>query len=236
MHPLPRRSDGPIGFAHRGARSERPENTLEAFARALELGANGLESDAWITADGQVVLDHDGVAGRPWRRRPIAALSRAALPSHIPSLAELYDTVGTDFELSLDVKDPAALQPIVGVANRAEATARLWLCHGDPGLLAAWRPVAGGARLVESTSVGRASDGFETRVRDCREAGVDAVNLHRRQWSPERVDSVHRAGLWALAWDAQRRADITVLLDWGVDGVFSDHVDVLMAEIERRSR
>ncbi len=58
-------TDGPIGFAHRGARSERPENTLEAFRRALELGATGLESDAWITADGEVVLDHDGVPGRP---------------------------------------------------------------------------------------------------------------------------------------------------------------------------
>jgi len=38
-----------------------PENTLGAFTLALRLGANGLESDAWTTADGHVVLDHDGV-------------------------------------------------------------------------------------------------------------------------------------------------------------------------------
>lgn len=234
MHPPPPRPDGPIGFAHRGARSERPENTLEAFRRALELGANGLESDAWITADGQVVLDHDGVSGRPWSRRPIAAVPRAALPAHIPSLTELYDTVGTDFELSLDVKDPAALQPIITVANQAAAAGRLWLCHGDPGLLTGWRPVAGEARLVESTSLGQSGDGIETRFWAWRQAGLDAVNLHRRQWTAARVDAVHRAGLWALAWDAQRRAHITELLDWGVDGVFSDHVDVLMAAIEGR--
>jgi glycerophosphoryl diester phosphodiesterase len=234
VHPPPPLRDGPIGFAHRGARSERPENTLEAFGRALELGANGLESDAWITADGQVVLDHDGVWGRPWSRRPISAVPRAALPSHIPSLAELYDTFGTDFELSLDVKDPAALQPIITVANQVAATGRLWLCHGDPGLLAGWRPIVHEARLVESTSLDRIGDDFEAELRAWRQAGLDAVNLHRRQWTAERVDAVHGAGLWALAWDAQRRAHITTLLNWGVDAVFSDHVDVLMAAIERR--
>lgn len=49
-----------IGFAHRGARAYAPENTLEAFALALKLGADGLESDVWLTADGVPVLDHDG--------------------------------------------------------------------------------------------------------------------------------------------------------------------------------
>ena len=60
----------PVGFAHRGARAHAPENTLEAFALALRLGATGLETDAWLTADGQVVLDHDGVVkvGRRKRR------------------------------------------------------------------------------------------------------------------------------------------------------------------------
>ena len=51
-------------FAHRGARAHAPENTIEAFALALRLGATGLESDVWLTADGEAVLDHDGSVGR----------------------------------------------------------------------------------------------------------------------------------------------------------------------------
>jgi glycerophosphoryl diester phosphodiesterase len=46
-------------YAHRGASAELPENTLPAFVRALEVGADILETDAHVTRDGEVVLSHD---------------------------------------------------------------------------------------------------------------------------------------------------------------------------------
>src|SRR5919108_3328270 len=96
---LPALTVPPIAFAHRGARAHAPENTIEAFKLALRLGATGLESDVWLTADGEAVLDHDGLVGGPigrWvRRRPIASLTRARLPDHIPTLPDLYATCRT---------------------------------------------------------------------------------------------------------------------------------------------
>ena len=129
---LPSMERPPIGFAHRGARADAPENTLEAFRLARRLGAMALESDVWLTSDGVPVLDHDGVVGKV-RRRPIASVPRAELPDHIPSLAELYDEVGTDVDLSLDIKDAAAFDATVAVAAAAGqgALPRLWLCHPD---------------------------------------------------------------------------------------------------------
>src|SRR5262249_4932108 len=53
-----------ITFAHRGARIEEPENTIAAFRRALERGASGLETDVWLSSDGEVVCAHDPVVGR----------------------------------------------------------------------------------------------------------------------------------------------------------------------------
>ena len=93
---LPSRLDPPITFAHRGARAHAPENTLEAFDLALRLGASGLESDVWLTADGVAVLDHDGVVKKGLRKRPISEFERAALPDHIPTLLDLLQTCGTD--------------------------------------------------------------------------------------------------------------------------------------------
>ena len=83
---LPSLLDPPITFAHRGARAHAPENTLEAFELALRLGASGLESDVWLTADGVAVLDHDGVVKKGLRKRPISEFERAELPEHIPTL------------------------------------------------------------------------------------------------------------------------------------------------------
>ena len=54
----------PLLYAHRGASHERPENTLPAFRRALELGADALETDCHMTADGTIVVSHDATGGR----------------------------------------------------------------------------------------------------------------------------------------------------------------------------
>jgi glycerophosphoryl diester phosphodiesterase len=224
----------PIGFAHRGARSERRENTIEAFRCALERGATGLESDAWITSDGVVVLDHDGVTGPIWRRRAISSQPRSALPAHIPSLEELYDACGHDFELSLDIKDPAALAATMRAAGAGRAADRLWLCHHDWRLMAGWKPLTEDARLVESTNLTWMPEGLAARARALRDAGIDAVNLHRAQWDAAVLAEVHAAGLLGFAWDAQSDADISRLLDLGVDGLYSDHVGRLMGAIRAR--
>jgi glycerophosphoryl diester phosphodiesterase len=231
--PGPRGEFGaPIGFAHRGARSERRENTIDAFARALELGANGLESDAWVTTDGTVVLDHDGVVGPIWRRRAISVQIRSGLPGHIPSLQELYDRCGVDFELSLDLKDLAALEPIIAVAAAAGAVEHLWLCYHDWRRTTAERSaLTPGAHLVESTSLSRIPEGLPVRARTLSEAGIAAVNLHRREWNPDRVAAVHQVGLRAFGWDAQSSRQICHLLELGLDGVYSDHVDRMVAAL-----
>jgi len=109
---LPSLLSEPILFAHRGASAYAPENTLDAFSLALKLGANGLESDIWVTRDGVLVLDHDGVVKSRLRSKPIAEMDRSALPSHIPSLEQLLQHCGTQYQLSLDVKDPVVFETI----------------------------------------------------------------------------------------------------------------------------
>lgn len=231
---MPNPESAPIGFAHRGARAERRENTLEAFERALELGATGLESDAWITADGVVVLDHDGVTGPRWHRRALSTQSRGDLPGHIPGLSELYERCGSAYELSLDVKDPAALHAIVAAADAVGATSRLWLCYHDWRPMAAWGSHVGGANLVESTRLGWMRDGLGPEAAALRDAGIGAINLHRSEWDEVNVAEVQKAGLKAFAWDAQAVADIARLVDLAVDGIYSDHVARLMATIAGR--
>lgn len=224
----------PITFAHRGARAHAPENTLEAFALALRLGATGLESDVWITADGVPVLDHDGVVGRV-RRRPIASVDRADLPDHIPALADLFATLGTGYELSLDVKDPAAAIPTVEVALAADPTVaeRLWLCDDDLDRLVSYRAASAEVRLVMSTRLARLKQGPERLAAQLRERSVDAVNLHHSDWSGGLTTLFHRFGRFAFGWDAQFDRVLDGLLRMGIDAVYSDHVDRMTDALAR---
>ena len=214
-----------ILFAHRGARAHAPENTVEAFQLALRLGATGIESDVWRTEDGRVVLDHDGVVGSILRRRGVGEVQRDELPAHIPELSDLYRECGTAFALSLDVKDPAAFAGVLEAARAARAAVSLWLCHPDLEQLVEWKQRCSPARLVHSTRVTTLERGTEHHASQLRELGVDAVNLHHSEWSAGTVAMYHRFGRYCFGWDAQQPRIITALLNMGVDGIYSDHVD-----------
>lgn len=224
----------PIGFAHRGARAHAQENTLKAFDLALRLGATGLESDVWITVDGHPVLDHDGVLGRRPRRRRIADMKRSELPEHIPTLAEFYDRVGTNHPFSLDMKDVAAFDAVIGTARNAggDAEDNLWLCHWVLGQLRDWREHTS-AKLVDSTRLSKIKEGAERRANEQRNLGIDAVNLRVNDWNGGLVALFHRYDRVAFGWDAQHHRQIASLIDAGIDGVFSDHVDRLTETINQ---
>ncbi len=229
----------PLIFAHRGASADAPENTLEAFRLAVKLGATGLETDAWLSADGAAVLDHDGTVRTGLRRRPIAQLRAADLPPTVPTLVQLYEAVGCDLELSVDVKDPAAAAAVIAAARQAggeEAVGRLWLCSSDWHLAASWRQLSPAVRLVDSTRLRKVREGVEKRASLLAAAGVNALNMHHSDWSPGLTTLVHRFGLHAFAWDCQFDRVVAKMLVVGVDGVYSDHVEEMAAAVAAWTR
>ena len=227
---LPSLLERPIAFAHRGARAHARENTIDAFELALRLGANGLESDVWLTADGIPVLDHDGVVRVQRRKRSIRELRREQLPSHIPTLDELFERCGTGYDLSLDLKDDSVGPSVLGVVRDAapDFAPRLWLCHPRYEELIVLRPLDCNVKLVDSTRLQRISEGPERRAAILAERGIDGINLHHSDWNGGLVTLFHRFNRTAFGWDMQHEHILRPALRMGLDGVFSDHVDVMV--------
>lgn len=224
----------PIAFAHRGARAHAQENTIEAFSLALEMGAPGLESDVWITADGIVVLDHDGVVGGFPRRKGIASVNRSALPPHIPTLAELFGRCGTDFELSLDIKDPNAAAATVAELDRlsfdlgVDVAGRTWLCTPDWQQAAEWREQWPQVRIVDSTRLNRLEGGPERHAARLADAGIDAINMRQPDWTGGLTTLFHRFDVLCFGWDVQQPRRLREMFNLGIDALYSDHVDRMM--------
>ena len=234
---LPSLLSEPILFAHRGASAYAPENTLDAFSLALKLGASGLESDIWATRDGVLVLDHDGVVKSRLRSKPIAEMDRSALPSHIPSLEQLLQHCGTQYQLSLDVKDPVVFETIERiVANIDESMLdRLWLCHPSFDLLINKRTSTQKCKLVDSTRLAKIKEGPERRAATLAANGIEAFNMHYSDWNGGLVALFHRFNIVSFGWDMQHEAVIENGIRMGLDGVFSDWPDRMVEVINQQS-
>lgn len=210
-----------------------PENTMESFSLALEMGATGIESDVWVTKDQVAVLVHDGKVGPFLRRQPIAELTCAELPEEIPTLADLIDLVGPAYPISLDLKDPDSFDAVVRAAREAGSTAEqnLWLCHPDLDIVTSWRPRTE-AKLVNSVKLRSLPQGLERRASELQERGIETINLPHSDWNGGRVALAHRFGLYAFGWGANHDRELATVLDAGIDAVYSDHIDRMMASIQ----
>jgi glycerophosphoryl diester phosphodiesterase len=220
-----------ITFAHRGARLVEPENTIPAFRVALAQGATGIETDVWLSADGEVVCAHDPVVSRGLRRKRVSATSSTELAEYgIPRFADVYGELGTAFECSVDVKDAEAAVGLVEVGRAHDALERLWVCSPDVELLRELR-LEKRVKLVHSERRGSIRAPLERHAFDLSSAGIDAMNLHHSEWTAGLVSLFHRFDVRAFAWDAQEVRHLRAVLAMGVDAVYCDRPERMVATV-----
>ncbi len=220
----------PFIWAHRGASANAPENTLAAFAAALEAGADGIELDIQLTRDGVPVVLHDDSLDRTTDLR--GALRRQALrevcgadagswfaPSFagekIPLLKEVLDWAGRRLRLNLELKDPAAARPVLDLLCLYPQVAVI-VSSFNRRLLRQLRS------LDADLSLAVLSDSRLWRL-----ALTEAVRLGAESFNP-RVDLVgprllaacHRRGLAVVPWTVDGADRVRRMQRLGVDGLF----------------
>jgi glycerophosphoryl diester phosphodiesterase len=115
-------------YAHRGVSAELPENTMPAFARAIDLDMFGIELDVHLTRDGVPVVIHDETVDRTTNGSgaiadmDIADLRRfdAGGGTGVPTLVDVLDLVGDRLHVNIEVKAAAAAEAVLAeTAGRA---------------------------------------------------------------------------------------------------------------------
>jgi glycerophosphoryl diester phosphodiesterase len=249
QHPVP------LVFAHRGGAALAPENTLAAFDRGVAAGADGIELDVHLSADGVVVVNHDATLERttdangPITARTAAELARVDAGFHfadggrfpfrgqgvgVPTLREVlarYRDVRVIIEMKMD--EPQLGEAVAGEVRRASAFERVCLAgYGTRSTAAARAALPGVATSGCRSEVQRAlyRSWVFWPVRHVPYGGYqipEAVGP-RRVVSPRFIRHSHAAGLKIHVWTVDEEAVARRLLGWGVDGLISNRPDVIV--------
>ena len=214
-------------FAHRGCTQGFTENTVDAFVEARRLGADGVELDVRLTADGALAVHHDaeipGVG-------VIADLGAADLPAHVPLLADVLaacEGMVVNVEIKNAPQDPGwdageAVAALTAAAiEEAGWTARVLVSSFQPATLRAVQAADG--RLALGALWGFAADPGPA-LTAAVEAGIGAVHPFVMSVTPELVRDAHAQGIAVNVWTVNAADDLRAMVEAGVDTVITDRL------------
>ncbi len=240
----------PIVYAHRGASFELPENTIEGFLLALELGADALETDCHLSRDGRVVLSHDAslertagiaktipeltlaelraldVGARFVPRRP--GVHSANVRYRMPTLEEALEAC-PDVLFNVDAKQtvPDMIPELLRAIRRMNAEERVRIASFSTRNLERVRGLGyTGETGLAPSEVARAMFLPKVALRWFRVPG-HAAQVPRRAYgvsftSQSAIDRLHTLGLRVDFWTINDPEEAKILFARGADGVMTD--------------
>jgi glycerophosphoryl diester phosphodiesterase len=232
----------PLAIAHRGASAIAPENTLRAFAAAVDLGYHYVETDVHATADGVLVAFHDPNLDRltdlsgAIEFHPLASV-RAALvggSEQIPLLDEVLES-WPDLRINIDPKSDRAADLLIRALRRHAALERVCVGSFVIRRLREMRRVFGPALCTSAAP----SEALRARVASLGPAlgwgAADCLQVPPRRGPVPIVDArlltwAHARALQVHVWTINSRREMRRLLALGVDAIMSDRV-VLLREL-----
>ncbi len=245
-------SASPIVYAHRGASAEVTENTLEAFACAIELGADALETDVHLTRDGRLVLAHDPELGRVSGgafTRPIKEASLAEVRGwrldgglRVPTLEDALAAF-PDAPFNVDAKEDRAdvMATLVRSVRAQGAEQRVRLASFHSRNLRRAREMGWTGRLGMAQSEILAALALPAGLAARFTRGCDAAQVPPRVVGVDftaqcTIDRLHGRGFRVEIWVVDDPDEARALVLRGVDGIITNDPRRIVPAVRGRTR
>jgi glycerophosphoryl diester phosphodiesterase len=250
-------------IAHRGGAKLRPENTIAAFDRALELGVDAIECDVHLSADQEVVVIHDATLDRTTDASgPVCAMSAAELGRidagfhfsnnggfpyraagcTVPILHEVLDRYRT-VPIVIEIKgdDPVVAERTLAVIREHRAAERVVIGGFSQTVLTAVRQAdsnlaTSASRLEARRALTRSYLWLPPRRPAFRLFQMPFRLRGRQMFRRSFVAAARRGGVPVQAWVVDQPDDMRQLIGWGVTGIITDRPDVSVEIVNAANR
>ena len=234
--------DKTLVFAHRGASAYEPDNTIEAFELAHKMGADGIELDVHLTADGEVVIFHDNTLDR-------ATNGRGSIPEYTLAELKAIDVGYGFFRGQRKGYKIATLDEVYELVSPLDMIVNVEIKANVPEIVKACDTIAKRHKMSEKIIYSCFNHYQIRRVKEeipnafiaplhgfnlldpwdyCLKIGAGATHPDKAviKQVPDFVKNCHDKGIRVHAWTADRPEDIQFLLDNGVDVIMTNYPDV----------
>ncbi len=223
-----------LRIAHRGAKGYAPENTLESFEKAMAMGADGIELDVHLSADGRVVVMHDATLDRmTGATGTIAEMEWKSIQAYrvagnqpIPLLETVIERIGPGFFLNIELKVATATVPLLAIIEAYVAKgfqySQFLISSFD------WVALREVRERQPKVPIGVLTQtDLNLAIAFARSVRAESVHPYFHLLSAQHVREMQEEGFRVYTWTVNEPGDIALVKSYLVDGIISDYTDRL---------
>ena len=211
-------------IAHRGASQERPENTLSAFERAIEIGVDAIEMDLLQTRDKRLVVRHDDLIEKDGTRYYIRDLTFDELQKidvgkgeRISSLESVFETIRNRCPLILELKSEGLANLLTGFLQKKKWDQQIHVTSFLPSEISRFATLL--PDIEHSITLSALPTHYETLLRECQ---TKQLSLHRGFLTEDLVRRLKGEGITVRVYTVNWLKEAVLFESWGVDAIFTD--------------
>ncbi|MDR6760997.1 glycerophosphoryl diester phosphodiesterase [Flavobacterium sp. 2755] len=222
-----------LKIAHRGAKAYEPENTLQAFQKALDLNSDGIELDVHLSSDEYIIVIHDETIDRTTNRKGLVnTFSISELKSflidgkyQIPTLNEVFDLVDKKCLINIELKGLGTPSKVVSLIEEY-ISEKNWNYNHFIVSSFDWNMLEETSKLNPKIAIGvLTEENLDAALAFAEKIKAKAINPDFQLLNEENVRQIQEKGFLVFPWTVNSKEDIQKVKSYKVDGIISDNPD-----------
>ena len=222
-----------LKIAHRGAKAYEPENTLQAFQKALDLNSNGIELDVHLSSDEQIIVIHDETIDRTTNGKGLVNdFTLAELKSflidekyQIPTLKEVLDLVDKKCLINIELKGLGTPFKVVKLIEEY-ISEKNWNYNHFIVSSFDWNMLQETSKLNPNIAIGvLTEEDLDKALAFAEKIKAKAIHPDFQLLNKENVSEIQEKGFLVLPWTVNTEEDIQKVKSYNVNGIISDNPD-----------